>query len=652
MNKYHYLIYGLIRKINKIKNYLFVKFPVIVSIPPKELDINQKIKETIGNFDLFNKRFFKEKDLDKILDKANDVINNQYTILSYKISNIEKIDWHKDFNSGYTWKKGKPYQKYTFLDYSSGYDVKIPWELSRCHHLLYLGQAYLLTKHNKYSNRIIFDINDWIDENPFLYSINWTCAMDVSIRAINWVYAYNMISSMDINHEFKIKFKNSLYQHGWYIYRNLENNFKNSTNHYVSNLVGLLLLGLIFNNCKEGKKWISYAIINIDKNIRNQIYPSGVNYEKSISYHRLVTEMFTLCYILLRKHNYIIANDVKQRIEKQFDFIMAYTKPNGNSPIIGDQDDGRLLPFGIQKNINHKYLLTVGAVLFNRNDFKSFSDGYNVDAFFLLDINAVDAYENINIVKPEYISSAFEDAGFFIMKNNKDYIFINNSGLGLHANKENNNGGTHTHADMLSFELCINNEEVLVDAGTYVYTSDIQTRNKFKSTKMHNTIEVDGKDQFEINYDNYSKFKTKAYPKHIKWESNNVYDLYIGEHSGYERLDDSLTHRREFKYFKNKGELLIADQLISNASHNINSYYHFKPGLDIDIKNNIVNINCKGKKITLSFSGIENIKLEKYKDWVSSSYGQRELGNVICLSFISIPNRILQTKIFVKDSNE
>ena len=84
----------------------------------------------------------------------------------------------------------------------------------------------------------------------------------------------------------------------------------------------------------------------------------------------------------------------------------------------------------------------------------------------------------------------------------------------------------------------------------------------------------------------------------------------------------------------------------------LNSYYHFKPGLDIDIKNNIVNINCKGKKITLSFSGIENIKLEKYKDWVSSSYGQRELGNVICLSFISIPNRILQTKIFVKDSNE
>ena len=28
----------------------------------------------------------------------------------------------------------------------------------------------------------------------------------------------------------------------------------------MSNLVGLLLLGMIFNNCKEGKKWISYAI--------------------------------------------------------------------------------------------------------------------------------------------------------------------------------------------------------------------------------------------------------------------------------------------------------------------------------------------------------------------------------------------------------
>ena len=91
MQKYHYLKYGLIRKINKIHNYLFVKFPVTVSRAPKELDINQKIKETIGNFDLFNKSFFKEKDLDQVLDKANDVINNQYTILNYKIGNIEKI---------------------------------------------------------------------------------------------------------------------------------------------------------------------------------------------------------------------------------------------------------------------------------------------------------------------------------------------------------------------------------------------------------------------------------------------------------------------------------------------------------------------------------------------------------------------------------
>ncbi len=84
MYKYDHLIYGLIRKINKIKNYLFVKFPFAISSPPEELGINQKIKETIGNFDLLDKRFFKEKDLDKILDKANQIIDNKYDILGYK----------------------------------------------------------------------------------------------------------------------------------------------------------------------------------------------------------------------------------------------------------------------------------------------------------------------------------------------------------------------------------------------------------------------------------------------------------------------------------------------------------------------------------------------------------------------------------------
>mgnify|MGYP001242168590 FL=1 len=649
MYKYDHLIYGLIRKINKIKNYLFVKFPFAISSPPEELGINQKIKETIGNFDLLDKRFFNEKDLNKILDKANQIIDNKYDILGYKKNKIKKINWHKDFISGYEWKKGIPYHKYKFLDYSINYDVKIPWELSRCHHLLYLGQSYLLTKNDKYSKKIIYDINDWIDNNPFLYSINWKCAMDVSIRSINWIYAYNMISSIDVDQKFKIKFKKSLYEHGWYIYRNLEDNFKNSTNHYVSNLVGLLLLGLIFNNCKEGKKWISYAIINIHKNILNQTYSSGVNYEKSINYHRLVTEMFTLCYILLKKHNYIIPNDVKKRVEKQFDFIMAYTKPNDNSPIIGDQDDGRLLPFGIQKNINHSYLLTIGSILFDRNDFKSLSSGYNVDAFFFLGDNSIDIYKNIRKVKLEYKSSAFEDAGFFIMKNNKDYIFINNSGLGLNAYKDNHNGGTHTHADMLSFELCIDNEDIIVDTGSYEYTRDIKTRNYFRSTKMHNTIEVDEKDQYEIDYDRFSKFKTRAKPKHIKWESNNDYDLYIGEHNGYARLEDPFIHRREFKYLKNKRELFITDQLISNESHNIKSYFHFKPGLDVEIKDNFITVYCKKKKVILSFVNIEKINLKKYKDWVSSSYGSKKMGNVICLAFKSVPNQNFQTKFFVED---
>ena len=53
----------------------------------------------------------------------------------------------------------------------------------------------------------------------------------------------------------------------------------------------------------------------------------------------------------------------------------------------------------------------------------------------------------------------------------------------------------HKHNSRLSFELFAGDKSFIIDPGSYVYTADMEMRNLFRSTKYHNTVVVDDKEQ-------------------------------------------------------------------------------------------------------------------------------------------------------------
>ena len=81
-----------------------------------------------------------------------------------------------------------------------GIDVKVPWELSRMQHLIQFVWAYMLAgKGNKefenpkvYEREFQDEILDFISANPPKFGVNWTCTMDVAIRAANWILVYDL----------------------------------------------------------------------------------------------------------------------------------------------------------------------------------------------------------------------------------------------------------------------------------------------------------------------------------------------------------------------------------------------------------------------------------------------------------------------------
>jgi len=581
-----------------------------------------------------------------IVDKANKYVEHKFELLGSGEVILEPIKWNIDFKSGFEWTIGKFYKEYVQENIENSADVKVPRELSRCHHFLTLAMAYLFTHDKKYVNEFLFQIKDWIEKNPLMYSINWGCTMDVSIRAVNWLWALSMFSDDDmIDEKIKRGIIFSLYEHGWFIYRNPEKSKENNHNHYLADLSGQVLLGLFFSNDSEGKKWLEEGIKELFFEIRNQILPSGVSYERSTNYNRLELELILIPILILHKNNFEIPQDIWFRLDKMFEFIMYSLKPDGNTPIIGDQDDGRLLPFGLESNIDYRYLLSIACILFKNSQYKSYGNGYNSYCHFLLGKDSYEEYGKIKRSDCELTSRAFPDAGFFIMRRNKTFMFINNSGKGFYSDRPSS--GTHTHSDLLSFELFFKGLSAFIDPGSYLYTSDKEERYLFRTTSMHNTAIVDGMNQNTIHKDILWDFENNAVPKVLIWESNEDYDCFEGEHSGYQRLLDPVSHRRRILFSKKNEEFNITDVLEGKKAHVFDIFFHLDIGVDFEINNNAVYVH-KNRKTSfhMTFHSDQKFELLTREGWVSKAYGKKSRANILVITAKEIVTFTLNTKIF------
>jgi len=496
----------------------------------------------------------------------------------------EPIDWQVDFKSGYIWSE-KTYYRFIKCSHELGADVKLPWELSRAQYLLPLALSYDLTKKRGYAEEIIKQIVDWILTNPCKFGVNWRCTMEVAIRVANWAVVISLIKDYIDNlpptgkEYFHKVFLKSLYQHGDFITHNLEWSENLTSNHYLSDIAGLLILAIFAKGTfKEAKKWKNFAIEELKKEMERQVYPDGVDFEASTCYHRLVLELFFYATFLviindknLKEDNFIeVGNEIFgekyiQCLYKMFEFVLYALKPNGRMPQIGDNDNGRFLHVSIKREVlDMRYLLTLGAIFFKEPKFKIKEFGFYEEALWVFGEKGYKIWQGLEENSLADIGSkAFPDAGWYIMRNNKDYMIIS-----CGPNGQNGNGG-HCHNDKSGFELCIDGEDIIVDPGTYVYTPNPEARNRFRGTAYHNTVMIDGEEQNRFDKQVVFRMNDDTFPRCLKWQTGNEIDIFVGEHYGYKRLSQPVNHKREIRYYKKDKKWEIIDKFTGEGEHNL-----------------------------------------------------------------------------------
>jgi hypothetical protein len=461
------------------------------------------------------------------------------------------LDYHGDIN----------------LMRGDGSDARVLWELNRLGHFITLARAYFITNDERYSAEFFSQLRSWDEQNPYGRGVNWTCAMEVALRAMNLIVAFHVFRhSPHCDHDSLQLLLRHFEHHGEYIVRNDEFSHIATSNHYLSDMTGLLWLSLFLPEIRDSEIWSSgftEMLAEMDK----QVLDDGADYEASTGYHRFVLELFLYSFLFCRINEDEIEDRYWTRLHKMLIYLRSYLRPDGFAPLIGDTDSGQVIPMRHRRADDHAYLLAIGAVVFKDPGLKIEGAEIPEELFWILGEAGVRAFEEMSSSSVYTVSKAFPEAGTYIMRDGDLYLCFNANGAGI------NGRGSHGHNDALSVEVSAGGRAFIVDPGTYVYSADLEKRHEFRSTAYHSTVQIDNLEQNTIDVQMPFVIGNEARPHVLEWKTDADSDKVVAEHYGY-----PVVHRRTVIFNKRERFWLIDDEFFGDGEHVYEARFHFAPG--------------------------------------------------------------------------
>lgn len=455
-----------------------------------------------------------------------------------------EIDWHREPISGIVSPR-KHWKEFDELDASESGDKRILWELNRHQHFFTLGAAYRLTQNERYAHLFARQLSSWIHENPPGVGVNWVSSLEISFRSISWVWALNLFKdSAELTGDLVLDCVRLLYVHGRHIETYLSTYFSPNT-HLTGEALGLYYLGTQLPFLESASEWRRRGEDILLTEISKQISADGVYFEQSSWYQRYTVDFYLHFYVLRELFGetaYDERNTVAdERLNSALTFLLNITRPDGTTPMIGDDDGGRLLPLTLNAGDDLRGTLSAGAAILGCSDLAFGGDGSMEETFWLLGAAGVRSVERLSIREPETLSRGFSEGGYFVMRNGwtptDDTLVIDCGELGALS-------GAHGHADLLSIDLSLRGRPLFIDPGTYSYSGSAEMREQFRSSKAHNTLTVDGRSTSQSA--GPFSWRSRANAAVKEWITDPIFDYFEGQGE----LPDGGIHTRSVMYIR------------------------------------------------------------------------------------------------------
>jgi len=520
------------------------------------------------------------------------------------------------------------------------------WELGRFQHLITLAKAYYLTGQEKYALEVTDQINSFVEQCPYLLGVQWIMPMEVGIRLISIAWIMAFIKDYLKN---DIKTCNCVEQivtsHVDYTAKNFSA-YSSANNHLIGEVTGVFIASLCFSELKGMDRYRTQTYALLSEEINRQFYSDGVNKEQTTHYHVSCYNCFLLAGILGRQNGLEFPEEYWRTLEKGAEFIWALSNNNNSVPNIGDSDEGKTIVLSESDYNQNQSLLATSAALFNRGDFKAKAGYFDEMSMWLLGKGGKEIFDSLDSVDKSGVSKKFPEGGYYILQGNgqSDVKVIFDCGpLGFGSI------AAHGHADSLAFVLYAYGRNFLIDPGTYIFEVNNPYRKYFRSTAAHNTIVVDSMDQSEMTGPFLWARKANSFVE--EWVDNGEIVRVTGWHDGYERLGDSVVHRRSIELDRKQNKINIKDCIEAKSLHDICMYFHLASECETtEIKQNHWKVSNRGKAIELIVDELFKCEVIKGSEdqicgWASKKYDAKEPTNTIVCRISSEGNQCFSTKI-------
>jgi hypothetical protein len=339
-----------------------------------------------------------------------------------------------------------------------------------------------------------------------------------------------------------------------------------------------------------------------------------------------------------------------ERVRLMAQFTQDIARPDGQIAQIGDCDNGRFLklhpcyrtdgPELEEDQLNHAHLLSAISALLDPQNSQNGGDPH-VDWHVVRRLakwfhdgtdQCAGLFENRQISEASKAKgqvpstpkdcreglrlAAYPHFGLFVYRSARVYLAIR-CGRG-----DVNQIGNHAHNDNLSFELAFDGNPIIVDPGTYVYTPSLSMRNRFRSTAMHSTLIIDGREQNDWKEGREGLFalRDRSSPKVLACEPT----YFAGEHLGF-----GSPHRRDI-WFMQDG---IQGRDYCEVPGIKKILFHVSPSLKVSVNNTSgVELTRDSSTYRLSSSGGEWSRAQSYHSY---GYGLLTQSHVISLHAVS-----------------
>lgn len=510
----------------------------------------------------------------QILAKADRIVAGRFDLLGLRDLEFgNPIDWQLEPVTG----KRAPHEHWSrvnYLDSEVTGDKKIIWELNRHQYFETLGQAYWLTGDERYAETFATHLDSWMKQNEPKLGINWASSLEVAFRSISWLWSLNFFKdSPALTPSLFLQTLKFLYLHARHLETYLSTYFSPNT-HLTGEALGLFYLGTLLPEFHAASRWRESGRRILLEQMTRHVQADGVYFEQSSYYHRYTTDFYAHFLILSRLNKQEVPTEVEAKLQLLLDHLMCITRPDGTTPLFGDDDGGRLVMLDQRAANDFRAALGTGAVLFQRGDYKHVAGEAAEETLWLLGPQGLCEFDRVNAHEPATKSKAFPTGGYYLMRDGwsprANYLLIDCGPHGM------DNCG-HAHADALSFEVAARGETLLVDPGTYTYTGSKEMRDWFRNSAAHNTLTIDGQSSSEPR--GAFSWQSIARCEAVSWISRERFDYFEGKHDGYERLGAPAKHTRKILFLK-QDYWVIHDVVKSAERHRYDLWFHLDSGID------------------------------------------------------------------------